>query len=298
MRGSRRRRSIYRREYEKPTDANILRLLMPSILGMLLCMVCLAGMTWAWFTDTSDVATATIQAAKFEVDVTFEGGEATKDGDSYKIEPEKKYTVILKAPKELKNKVYCKIVIGEGSYVTEGIEPGETFKFTACSSNEHIRVISGWKSFEGGDAISKGDHIGKMLPSNEENTENEGEEQQIQPETPKQDEQGHQTEAKAEQPKQPEKTDNTNSNDTKDSGSTGNNENTNDSAESGSSNASGDSNTSGNPAENAELNTGNSGDSADSNNSNSGDSSHADAGSSGTADPGVSHANDDNTAIS
>lgn len=34
---------FYTPKHTKPTDDNILRLLMPSIVGSLLCMVCLAG---------------------------------------------------------------------------------------------------------------------------------------------------------------------------------------------------------------------------------------------------------------
>ena len=63
---------LYIGKHEKPTDENIMRLLMPSVLGVLVCMVCLFGSTWAWFTagiqvDDGDAVT---KAANFSADVT------------------------------------------------------------------------------------------------------------------------------------------------------------------------------------------------------------------------------------
>ncbi len=62
---------LYIGKHEKPTDENIMRLLMPSILGVLVCMVCLFGSTWAWFTAGIQVdGAATTKAANFSADVT------------------------------------------------------------------------------------------------------------------------------------------------------------------------------------------------------------------------------------
>ena len=64
---------LYTGKHEKPTDENIMRLLMPSILGVLVCMVCLFGSTWAWFTAGIQVdgdADAATAAANFSADVT------------------------------------------------------------------------------------------------------------------------------------------------------------------------------------------------------------------------------------
>lgn len=62
---------LYIGKHEKPTDENIMRLLMPSILGVLVCMVCLFGSTWAWFTAGIQVdGDAATKAANFSADVT------------------------------------------------------------------------------------------------------------------------------------------------------------------------------------------------------------------------------------
>lgn len=165
MRGSRRRRSIYRREYEKPTDENILRLLLPSILGMLLCMVCLAGMTWAWFTDTSEVATATIQAAHFDVNVTFDNEkEVSKAVNVYNFTKNKEYTVTLTATGNTTKIGYCKVIVDGKSYCTslppEGKSNEDGFTFIVCSSDGKLEVNSGWKKFDGCEDISGKAKIG------------------------------------------------------------------------------------------------------------------------------------------
>ena len=62
---------LYIGKHEKPTDENIMRLLMPSILGVLVCMVCLFGSTWAWFTAGIQVdGDAATKAANFSAAVT------------------------------------------------------------------------------------------------------------------------------------------------------------------------------------------------------------------------------------
>ena len=37
---------------EKVTERHLNRVLVSSICGLLLCMACLVGTTWAWFTDS------------------------------------------------------------------------------------------------------------------------------------------------------------------------------------------------------------------------------------------------------
>ena len=64
---------LYIGKHEKPTDENIMRLLMPSILGVLVCMVCLFGSTWAWFTAGIQVdEDAATKAANFSADVAVQ----------------------------------------------------------------------------------------------------------------------------------------------------------------------------------------------------------------------------------
>lgn len=73
---------LYIGKHEKPTDENIMRLLMPSILGVLVCMVCLFGSTWAWFTAGIQVdGDAATKAANFSADVTVREIPGATDSD-------------------------------------------------------------------------------------------------------------------------------------------------------------------------------------------------------------------------
>ena len=56
--------ALYIPRHSKSTDENILRLLVPSLLGILLCMICLAGTTWAWFTASVQTQPQTIEPAE------------------------------------------------------------------------------------------------------------------------------------------------------------------------------------------------------------------------------------------
>lgn len=75
---------FYTPKHTKPTDDNILRLLMPSIVGSLLCMVCLAGTTWAWFSASVHIQPQTITAANYEIAavVTDESGTMVASGQA------------------------------------------------------------------------------------------------------------------------------------------------------------------------------------------------------------------------
>ena len=60
---------LYSPQHTKLTDENILRLLLPSFVGILICMICLAGATWAWFSASATSAGNTIAAADYKISV-------------------------------------------------------------------------------------------------------------------------------------------------------------------------------------------------------------------------------------
>lgn len=57
------------RDQAKEKDKALMRLLIPSILSMFLCMACLFSMTWAWFADTTESSPSRIVAGSYEVKV-------------------------------------------------------------------------------------------------------------------------------------------------------------------------------------------------------------------------------------
>ena len=86
------------------------RLIAPTLLSLGLCVVCLFGATWAWFTARVDGDVAEIQTASFAVDVQkvdYGAGVSTEaemlpitvgtNGTSFQLEAEKTYQVTMKA---------------------------------------------------------------------------------------------------------------------------------------------------------------------------------------------------------
>ena len=63
---------FYLPEHEKLTDRNIVRLLMPSVIGIVICVVCMAGMSLAWFSANAQTRLQDIKSADYGVNVTIE----------------------------------------------------------------------------------------------------------------------------------------------------------------------------------------------------------------------------------
>ena len=139
------------------TERGLFRLMLPSLLGILLCSTCLAGLTWAYFSVSVTSSANTITAATFTVEVTIteitggspptdpvgadsdvpatneEGGTdngtgtqqrvtITGDGSySLTLTERKKYRVTLTASGTATG--YCKVTVNETVYYTETMDP-------------------------------------------------------------------------------------------------------------------------------------------------------------------------------
>lgn len=151
MRGSRRRRSIYHwRKQEKATDDNIMQLLMPSVFGIIICLVCLAGMTWAWFTDTGEVSAAPLRSAqhKVQVEIKYEGEIVASGEDrTYNLKPNTLYTVELTSAGNTSDGGFSAVSVDGDTYYTKRMQKNESITFTVCSDEGKISVASGWKPF-------------------------------------------------------------------------------------------------------------------------------------------------------
>ncbi len=84
-----------RGKYEKKKEKNdgFISMLLPSVLGICLCAVCLVGGTFAWFTASNDVSTQTIVAADYSISHKVNGIEATV----YDLTASKTYEITLTA---------------------------------------------------------------------------------------------------------------------------------------------------------------------------------------------------------
>ncbi len=165
-------------------------LLLPSLLGILACMVCLAGMTWAWFSVTLTANVADIRSAAYsqEVEVQESGstnllsevgeGEPADNMAEYSSE-EGVYTAVLTRGKSYDIRIatsedtqvggYC-VISGDGqSYYIRLDADGECFItiFAAEGSDESDASVEysfkpcwGEPSEDIGAELSDGDYIG------------------------------------------------------------------------------------------------------------------------------------------
>ena len=107
---------------EKVTEKIFLRAMISSVLGIILCTVCLAGMTWAWFSDSVMSRSNTITSANFSVEVTVnkvtDNTEIPLTNGKYELGSNEKYKVTLKATGSAST-VYCKVNINEVIYTVQ-----------------------------------------------------------------------------------------------------------------------------------------------------------------------------------
>lgn len=116
-------------------ECNLTKLLLPSVLSMLLCLVLLCGMTWAWFESTQSAPAAPIVSATYRMEVTVENGSGVlqKNSDeTYTLAATANtvYTVKLIASGSATSG-YCKVVLPNGtSLFTDQIGVGEANAFS------------------------------------------------------------------------------------------------------------------------------------------------------------------------
>ncbi len=106
------------------TDKAFSRLALMSILGILICIVCLCSTTWAWFTDSIPSKGNSIKVADeclLSVTVTDENGTALEDLEAgVQLEQGKTYIVTLSLPRDSASG-YCLIKASGQSYYTDYI---------------------------------------------------------------------------------------------------------------------------------------------------------------------------------
>ena len=55
---------------EAAAESSVWKMLLPSVLGIIVCTICLAGMTWAWFTSGVQ-SQSTISAKEYSLKETI-----------------------------------------------------------------------------------------------------------------------------------------------------------------------------------------------------------------------------------
>ena len=162
-------------------------MLCPSLLGIMVCLICLAGMSWAWFTagvQSQSTITAGSYALNETVKVKTSGtsgnsadaantGTLKKESDgTYTLAANTQYVVTLNPSAAPKNGGYCILKMtyaGDGGanveekYCTVALTSDNEFNFTINNGSKAVKcqLIAAWgapdaASFAGGQAYGSG----------------------------------------------------------------------------------------------------------------------------------------------
>lgn len=145
---------------EKTTERQFHKVLISSICGILLCMTCLIGTTWAWFTVSVENQDNVIEIAKItpEILVTSEGASIAPTADgSYALPVSGTYSIAVTLTQEdktaadanllnnSKHPVYVVMTVSHGNdlqYRLFAFENGETEKTHAITLHDETATIS------------------------------------------------------------------------------------------------------------------------------------------------------------
>lgn len=155
----------YKGKHIRQSDRKYMHNAVPILLGMLVCMICLAGTTWAWFSANSTTSVQLIQSAEYSVDVDVKelctedaiSSDATNSdypaySTSYSdLEAEKEYIVTL-TPDGSAKTGYCIVAVGGKFYYTNVIpEEGLTFTYrtglptdNVVSAGDYDEALQSW----------------------------------------------------------------------------------------------------------------------------------------------------------
>ena len=141
---------------EAAAESSVWKMLLPSFLGIIVCTICLAGMTWAWFTSGVQ-SQSTISAKEYSLNETItvqnaKSGALEKSADgNYTLAENTTYVVKLKPSVTPKSGGYCMLKItpaggSEAVYYTQPLNAGTEFSFTISNGNKKAtcQLIAAW----------------------------------------------------------------------------------------------------------------------------------------------------------
>lgn len=162
-------------ETKKQSDG-LLHLLTISTVGLCACLICLCGVSWAWFTATTSTGTAVIQSSSYKLAYQVNGADATDFTEETEIiVPEGgQCSITLSATGTAGAAGYCSVQVGdETSYhYTKPIRVGDdasVFTFTVnAAEGTKIILTPKWGSYSGNADLNSGDTIGNTTGNTQE----------------------------------------------------------------------------------------------------------------------------------
>lgn len=134
---------------KKERKDGLVPLLLPSVLGICICMVCLCGMTWAWYTVSIEAPAQKITTSYFKVTVHSVMDDVepipAENGGGYRLTEGITYMVRLQTIGTVKNCGYCLIEntqAGTKAYA-EGLEPNKWIEILFTPEKDGIHTFTG-----------------------------------------------------------------------------------------------------------------------------------------------------------
>lgn len=154
---------------EKP--ASLTALLMPSLLGVAICLVCLCSLTWAWFTATQNSGVQPIQSAT--ATVTAKLGDTAlgelKVGEPCSLNDTGTLTLHMAGDAQY---AYVVIKVGDKEYHTDYLTANKDYTITVNESGAALTLCWGKQDSLPGAAVENGGSIGTAQQESS-NTPNE-----------------------------------------------------------------------------------------------------------------------------
>ena len=135
-------------------ESSVWKMLLPSFLGIIVCTICLAGMTWAWFTSGVQ-SQSTITADEYSLNETITpkaGGQALEKSSegTYALAANTTYVVKVTPTVTPQSGGYCIVKIisdgGEAKYYTQSLNASQEFNFLISNGSQEVscQVIAAW----------------------------------------------------------------------------------------------------------------------------------------------------------
>ena len=140
---------------DKLTDKAFTQSIAVSVISILVCVVALCSMTWAWFSEGVTSSSNTIKAGNCTVTVSvmYDGVEIAPNSDAtgtYTFEAGKSYQIKITSTGSAESS-YCKLVIGGQDFYTEQVsmsEPNNTITFALTfDAQTEVEIITRWGTY-------------------------------------------------------------------------------------------------------------------------------------------------------
>ena len=140
---------------DKLTDKAFTQSIAVSVISILVCVVALCSVTWAWFSEGVTSSSNTIKTGNCTVTVSvmYDGVEIAPNSDAtgtYTFEAGKSYQIKITFTGSAESS-YCKLVIGGQDFYTEQVsmsEPNNTITFALTfDAQTEVEIITRWGTY-------------------------------------------------------------------------------------------------------------------------------------------------------